>query len=109
MALARSSPRSTRRSSTWVIAERMRSLPPVPSARSEPSSLATRVGAIIELSREPGASEWKPPGCRSASPSMLLSATPEATVPDPEPFDSDSAATWPSASSTDRCVVPRGT
>ena len=101
-------PPSIIRISTSTIDERIRSDPPVPSARTPPSG-ATRIeGLIIDPIRWPGGVAWNPSGLRSASPSMLFSwiPVPGMTKPEVTPFDVVMEATIPSASTALTCVVP---
>ena len=62
----------------WVIAERIRFEPPLPSPSSSSPSRRTTVGDIIDGIRRPAIVAWKPNGFRSCSPSMLLSWMPGA-------------------------------
>lgn len=91
-----------------VIAERIRSLPPVPSAILVPSANSVIVGAIIEPILRPGSRSWiaaMPPAWmaefRSSSPSMLFNWIPLTTIPEPDPFEMESAAMPPSLSMTE--------
>ena len=70
---------------------------------------STMVGDIIDATRMPGGAAWKPSGCRSSSPSMLLSRmpVPGTTSPEHSPFDVVIDATLPSSSATLTWVVPR--
>ena len=88
----------------WMIAERIRFEPALPSAISGWSSAdSTTVGAIMLGTRAPGVWRWKPSGLRSCSPSMLFRCmpVPGTTTPEQEPFEQVTAAQAPSASITE--------
>ena len=75
--------------------------PPLPSDELDPPvGPTTSDGAIIDATRWPGATAWKPSGWRSSSPIMLLAMTPVPGIsqPDPSPFEVVMLATLPSAS-----------
>ena len=100
-------PLAESRTSTCVIAERIRLEPPLPSPSSSRPSRSTTVGLIIEGSRRPALGEWKPSGLRSVSPSMLLTwiPVPSTKSPEPVPFEQVTLAQPPSASTAVMWVV----
>jgi len=58
------------------MALRMRMLPPLPTTSRMLPSRKTIAGVIIVGIRRPGPLAWKPAGCRSSSPMMLLGMYP---------------------------------
>ena len=91
----------------WVIAERIRFDPPLPSPSASSPSRRAIVGDIIEGIRRPAIVEWNPNGFRSSSPSMLLSwmPVPSTYTPEPEPFEQVTLAHPPSPSRAVMWVV----
>ena len=91
-----------------MIAPRRRTDPALPTTSRGPPSPTTTVGAIMLVSRRPGAAG--PPATRSYSPSMLFRwmPVPGTITPEPEPVDDESDAAFPSESMADTCVVPAG-
>jgi hypothetical protein len=63
----------------------IRDAPGEPTAMTPPSSDEKIVGLMLEISRSPGSSEWKPLGFSSGSPRVLFTGMPVPGITSPDP------------------------
>ena len=85
----------------------IRSAPGDPTERIRPSSWRAMVGAILEVSRVPGARAWKPRRLSSISPRQLFIQipVPGGMTPEPYPEEMVTEQAAPVESTVEVCTV----